>query len=344
MAVRDVAYIEMYAIDKDAVVEYFVSSMGFTRVAKSASLHSNSTLLQQRDVRFIVTGGPTAVDFLDVHGDGIADIAFACDDANATCDSVAAAGGTVFDPTRNRPVVAGFGGVRHTLITGMTRSRAWLPPDRRWIPVAPAAAQRAGRIARLDHIAICLEAGSLSDFTDFYCIGFGFDRYSREYIEVADQAMDSTVVRSRSGGATLTLLEPDTSKSPGQIDSFLDRNRGAGVQHLAFLTNAIIPAVREFKHRGVDFLETPGVYYDALAERFPDIRDEIERLRSTNVLADRDEWGYLLQLFTRSPHERNTLFYELIERRGAHGFGSANIRALYEAVERDGLVADERVA
>jgi 4-hydroxymandelate synthase len=111
------------------------------------------------------------------------------------------------------------------------------------------------------------------------------------------------------------------------------------VQHLAFLVDAIIPAVNEFRRQGVEFLDTPDVYYDALSERCPDMREEIVELRSADVLADRDEWGYLLQLFTRSPYKRNTLFYELIQRRGARGFGSANIRALYEAVERDRLVA-----
>ena len=90
----------------------------------------------------------------------------------------------------------------------------------------------------------------------------------------------------------------------------------------------------------MDFLRMPGGYYDTLMERFTDMREEIADLRAAQVLADRDEWGYLLQLFTRSPHERNTLFYELIQRRGARGFGGANIRALYEAVERDRLAAE----
>ena len=90
---------------------------------------------------------------------------------------------------------------------------------------------------------------------------------------------------------------------------------------------------------GIDFLSTPRAYYDMLVERLSDIQGEIADLRTTNVLADRDEWGYLLQLFTRSPYQRNTMFYELVQRRGARGFGGANIKALYEAVERDGLAA-----
>jgi 4-hydroxymandelate synthase len=167
----------------------------------------------------------------------------------------------------------------------------------------------------------------------------GLPGYSSEYTEIGDQAMDSIVVRSPSGSITFTLLEQDLTKKPGQIEAFVSRNEGPGVQHLAFGVSDIIPAVHTFRDRGVEFLRTPGAYYDMLGERLPGIRDEIADLRTVDVLADRDEWGYLLQLFTRSPYRRNTLFYELIQRRGARGFGGANIKALYEAVERDGLAS-----
>jgi 4-hydroxymandelate synthase len=192
----------------------------------------------------------------------------------------------------------------------------------------------------LDHVAACVEGGTLTDYADFYKDAFGLTRYSSEYVTLGDQAMDSIVVRSPSGGITFTLVAPDPTKSPGQLNAFLHRNGGPGVQHLAFLVDDIIPAVREFQDRGVEFLSTPSAYYEMLVGRFPDMQEEISDLQAANVLADRDEWGYLLQLFTRSPHERNTLFYELIQRRGARGFGSANIRALYEAVERDRLAAE----
>lgn len=160
-----------------------------------------------------------------------------------------------------------------------------------------------------------------------------------EYVALGGQAMDSIVVRSASGRVTFTLVAPDPTKNPGQLDAFLERNGGAGVQHLAFLVDDIIPAVHEFRERGVEFLSTPGTYYDLLLERFPEMWDQITELLAAQVLADRDEWGHLLQLFSRSPYERNTLFFELIQRQGSRGFGSANIRALYEAVERDRLTA-----
>ena len=109
------------------------------------------------------------------------------------------------------------------------------------------------------------------------------------------------------------------------------------MQHLAFLVDDIVSAVHEYSDRGINFLCTPGSYYDMLTDRLPDDRAEIADLRSANVLVNRDEWGYLLQIFTRSPYQRNTMFYELVQRRGARGFGGAIIKALYEAAERDGL-------
>ncbi|MBV9380761.1 MAG: VOC family protein [Streptosporangiaceae bacterium] len=191
----------------------------------------------------------------------------------------------------------------------------------------------------LDHVAICVEGGTLEECAGFYTRAFGFPRYSSEYIEVGDQAMDSIVVRSPSGGITFTILEQDLTKKAGQVEAFLSRNGGPGVQHLAFLVDDIVSAVLDYSDCGIEFLQTPRAYYDMLAERLPNIQSEIADLRAANVLADRDEWGYLLQLFTRSPYRRNTMFYELVQRRGARGFGSSNIKALYEAVERDGLAA-----
>lgn len=338
MAARDIGYIELYAGDKHEAVDYLVSSLGFTKMAESAGVRKNSTLLRQGGVWLIVTTGPTTEAFLDSHGDGIANIAFICDDVDATCLTAAAAGRAPLGSEDDYPLVPGFGGVCHTLLPASAGSDKRMPPGYRWTVTPRASSRPGGRIAKLDHIAVCFDAGSLANASDSYRAAFGLDWYSSEFIEVADQAMDSVVLRSRSGGITFTMLEPDASRSPGQLDSFLDQNNGAGVQHLAFLVDDIVPAVNEYRRQGVKFLETPDAYYDMLKVRCPEMGEEITELRAADVLADRDEWGYLLQLFTRSPYERKTLFYELIQRRGARGFGSANIRALYEAVERDRVV------
>ncbi|MGN9821162.1 4-hydroxyphenylpyruvate dioxygenase [Streptomyces sp. SD11] len=338
MTVHDMAHVELYTSHAPSTIDYFVSGMGFTRVADRVEADRSSILLRQGETRLIVTSGRGIWKFLDQHGDGIADIALTCDDVTKTRDAAVAAGAETFAPAHGNPVVSAFGGVTHTLLPRPSEPEAW-PPGRAWEAAPQAPGVAAGRVRLLDHIAVCVEGSALEDYADYYDAAFGMSRYSSEYVAVGDQAMDSIVVRSESGRVTFTLVAPDPTKSPGQLDAFLDRNGGPGVQHLAFLVDEIIPAVRELRDQGVEFLSTPGTYYDMLADRFTGMREKIEELRATQILADRDEWGYLLQLFSRSPYERNTLFFELIQRRGSRGFGSANIRALYEAVERDRLAA-----
>ncbi|MEU6221992.1 4-hydroxyphenylpyruvate dioxygenase [Streptomyces sp. NPDC047022] len=334
MAVQDIAFVELYTKDKVPAVEHFVSAMGFTRVADAVATDRSSVLLCQGEVQLVITSGRGIWPFLDEHGDGIADIALTCDDVAATLDTAVTAGAKPLDSVADHPVVSGFGDVAHTLVPA-TRSATALPPGRRWLGMP--GGRSAQQIRRLDHIAVCLAGGTLGEYADFYRDAFGLSRYSSEYVAVGGQAMDSIVVRSESGRVTFTLVAPDPTKDPGQLDGFLDRNAGPGVQHLAFLVDDIIAAVREFRGLGVEFLNTPAAYYDMLAERIGELRGQVAQLQETQVLADRDEWGHLLQLFTRSPYERNTLFFELIQRQGSRGFGSANIRALYEAVERERL-------
>jgi 4-hydroxymandelate synthase len=337
VAAQDIEYVEFYTSDEQSAVEYFVSSFGFTRVAESANNGSHSSLLRQGTVQLVVTAGRVTEEFLEAHGDGFADIAFACDDAVQARDAAVAAGASLITSERDKQVVSGLFGACHSLVARSAGSRP--PADRTWVGLPDTQVRPAGHIRLLDHVAVCVEGASLEESADFYTNAFGLPRYSSEYVEIGEQGLDSIVVRSPSGGITFTILEQDPGKKPGQVEGFLSRYGSPGVQHLAFLVDDIVSAVRDYGARGIDFLSTPSGYYDMLAERLPAIQSEIADLRSTNVLADRDEWGYLLQLFTRSPYPRNTVFYELVQRRGARGFGSANIKALYEAVERDGLAA-----
>lgn len=337
MAAEDIEYVELYTSDERFAVEYFVSSFGFTRIAESADDGSHSWLLRQGAVQLVVTAGRGTEGFLEAHGDGVADIAFACDDVSHAFETAVAAGAPALNSDPQSQAVSGLFGTRHTLVARSAGSR--FPAGRTWVPVPQSPVRPAGHIRLLDHVAVVVEGGTLADAADHYTRAFGLPRYSDEYVEVGEQGLDSIVVRSPSGGITFTILEQDQAKKPGQLEGFLARYGGSGVQHLAFLVDDIVSAVRDYGNHGIDFLSTPGAYYDMLIKRLPDIRGEIADLRATSVLADRDEWGYLLQLFTRSPYQRNTTFYELVQRRGARGFGSSNIKALYEAVERDGLAA-----
>jgi 4-hydroxymandelate synthase len=147
-------------------------------------------------------------------------------------------------------------------------------------------------------------------------------------------------VQSTSGKVTLTLIEPDATRESGQIDEFLKNHGGAGVQHVAFVTDQIVASVGAMAERGVGFLPTPGSYYDLLADRITLDRHSIAGLRELDILVDEDHQGQLFQIFARSTHPRKTFFLEVIERAGARTFGSGNIKALYEAVEVERLKAE----
>ncbi|MDO0915401.1 4-hydroxyphenylpyruvate dioxygenase [Streptomyces sp. DT2A-34] len=350
-----IAYAELYVTDDRDASGFLIDSLGFVPLAvagPATGTHDRrSTVLRSGEVTLVVTQalqpGTAVARHVEEHGDSIADLAFSCDDVQSCFDRAVLAGATALQqptPSLRRgqdtwfAAVSGFGDVRHTLIAATDDRAGQLPPDRDWA-LLPAATDPAAPRPVLDHVAVCLEAGTLRRTAEFYEAAFDMPFYSSEYIEVGDQAMDSIVVRNAEGGITFTLIEPDDTRLPGQINQFLNAHNGPGVQHLAFLVDDIVGSVRALGDRGVAFLRTPGAYYDLLTERVSDMADAIADLRETNVLADRDEWGYLLQIFTRSPYPRGTLFYEYIQRNGARGFGSSNIKALYEAVEREREVA-----
>jgi 4-hydroxymandelate synthase len=278
----------------------------------------------------VVTTGRGVWRFLDKHGDGIADIALTCDDMKAAQEAAVGVGARPI-PSRYRvPCVSAFGDVCHTLLPRRPANTA--PPGRRWVAASEPPAPSAARIRLLDHVAICLERGTMEDQAAFYGNAFGFSASAQA--AVGGQAVGSTVVRSESGHVTFALAAaPDTATEPGPLDDFLRRNGGAGVRSLAFLTDDIVPTVRGFRERGVEFRRTPDAHDDQSADRFTGLAD----LRDAHVLADGDAGAYLLQAFARSPHERNTLSYDLIQRQGFPGLVSTGLMARYVAVERDQL-------
>jgi 4-hydroxymandelate synthase len=332
--VRGIPYVEICTADPAAMIGYFRDGMGFTATAEAfAGPDRDSVLLRHGGIRLLVsspTSGHGAVaEYLDRHGDGVADIAFGVSDVATAYQTAVDRGARPLSEPALRPAVgggsamtatvAGAGDLRHTFVqTGLVRT-------------GPRAASL---LQLIDHAAICLPAGTLRSTVDFYTTVFGLHSIFTERIEVGAQAMNSEVVQNDGGDVTFTLIEPDTSRQPGQIDAFLAGHHGAGVQHLAFLTSDIAEAVRTLRERSVRFLAAPQQYYAALAVRLPEFAADARRLQELDVLIDRDHWGHLLQIFTQSVHPAGTLFFELIERRAARTFGSGNIRALYEAVEQ----------
>ena len=334
MNVSGIEHVEFYVDDAGRAAAELAARYGFTIDAAGeddshgdddqddSGAGTNTVLIRQGQIKLLLTSatdpGHPARHYVEQHGDGVAAIALGCRDPRAALASAIEAGA---QPLRHRvPTIAGFGDVALRFVDAAVTSAD--------------VADNQTPLLEIDHVALCVPAGELKDAVRFSETALGFREIFREYVRIGAQAMDSMVVQSASGAVTFTLLEPDTSRRPGQIDAFLEAHGGAGVQHLAFRTDDIAAAISALTGRGVSFLTTPSQYYDALAARVGDPAIALDTLRHLNVLVDRDHGGQLFQIFTRSAHPRGTLFFELIERRGARTFGTANIRALYEAVER----------
>ncbi|AQZ69239.1 4-hydroxyphenylpyruvate dioxygenase [[Actinomadura] parvosata subsp. kistnae] len=342
-------YLEMYVGNLEVAAFTWVDKYAFTVAGTGGSAEHRSVALRNGPVLLVVTEAISdrhpAAAYVQTHGDGVADVALRTRDVGAVFEAAVAAGATpVREPARHAPAegggggtvtatIEGFGDVVHTLVQRDPGDASGLPAG--FVPAPRSTGAGAGEAALLaiDHLAICLPAGELGPTVDHYVRTLGFQDIFQERIVVGAQAMESRVVQSGSGGVTLTLIEPDPSTQPGQIDDFLKGHHGHGVQHVAFASDDAVRAVRSLSARGVDFLTTPDAYYDLLAERITPKRHPIKDLRETGLLIDEDHSGQLFQIFTRSTHPRRTLFFEIIERRGAETFGSANIKALYEAVE-----------
>ncbi|MFK4071915.1 4-hydroxyphenylpyruvate dioxygenase [Streptomyces sp. NPDC029674] len=345
LADLSIDYVEMYVEDLDAAAAHWTDRYAFAVVGTTASPEHRGIAVRHGEITLVLTQATSelhpASAYVMAHGDGVADIALRTADPEAAFHEALARGALAHRHPRPRtehsPCVTaalrGFGDLVHTLVRREPGEGPGLPVG--YVPVeSPGGEQRDGvGLLELDHVAVCLPAGDLDAMVAYYRDALGFRFVFEEHIVVGTQAMESKVVQSRSGTVTLTLIEPDTSAATGQIDEFLKGHQGAGVQHLAFASRDAVSSVRALSERGVTFLRTPASYYDLLGRRVELGEERLADLRSTNVLADEDHDGRLFQIFTASTHPRKTLFFEVIERQGAATFGSANIKALYEAVE-----------
>jgi 4-hydroxymandelate synthase len=348
MKIHSIDHLEYYVDDVEATADGLTGGYGFAVVGcggpDTGLTGARSVLLRRGSVSLLVTtaltSGHRAAEYVRRHGDGVAVVGFAVDDAkSAFVEAVERGAEPVAPPSvHGEPgsrvtfaSVQGFGDVEHRFTS---RERLGGPFAPGLVRENAVAAEPDPLLQTIDHVAVCLPAGGLDPAVRRYREVFDMEQTFEEKIVVGRQAMLSKVVQSPSGGVTFTIIEPDTTRAPGQIDRFIRDHDGPGVQHVAFLTGDIATAVRDCGGRGVRFLNTPGTYYDALPERLGDVGVPVATLRELDILADRDYGGVMMQIFTESRHPRGTLFYELIERRGAHTFGSNNIKALYEAVER----------
>ncbi|GAA0503717.1 4-hydroxyphenylpyruvate dioxygenase [Saccharopolyspora thermophila] len=300
-------------------------------------------LMVAGSTRFLLTGAArpgTDLDrYLAVHGDGVTDIALRVADVERAYAHAVQRGATGL-AAPHQPAdglrlaaIAAYGQVRHTLVERQDDA-VFLPG---FEPREFGGATE-GAFHEIDHVVGNVELGRMDEWVEFYQRVMGFTNM-KEFIgdDIATEysALMSKVVADGERRVKFPINEPATGERKSQIEEFLEFHGGPGVQHIALATDDIVATVRRMRAAGVRFLDTPDAYYDALDEWVGETRVPVDELRELKILADRDEDGYLLQIFTAPVQDRPTLFFELIERHGSQGFGKGNFKALFEAVERE---------
>ncbi|QQQ77147.1 4-hydroxyphenylpyruvate dioxygenase [Saccharothrix sp. 6-C] len=313
-----------------------------------------SFVLKSGSARFVINGGvrpdSPLLDHHRKHGDGVVDLALEVADVDRCVEHARAQGATVLvEPhdltdehgTVRTAAIATYGETRHTLVDRSKYRGPYLPgyEARESTVVRPAGAPKR-LFQAVDHCVGNVELGRMDHWVEFYNRVMGFVNMAEfigDDIATDYSALMSKVVSNGNHRVKFPLNEPAVAKRKSQIDEYLEFYEGAGVQHIALATNDIVATLTAMRAAGVEFLETPDSYYDdpELRARIGEVRVPIEVLKEHRILVDRDEDGYLLQIFTKPIGDRPTVFYELIERHGSLGFGKGNFKALFEAIERE---------
>jgi 4-hydroxyphenylpyruvate dioxygenase len=348
---RGFDYIEFYVGNAAQAAHFYQSAFGFKATAR-AGLETGvrdraSVFLEQNEIRLLLTAaqgpdGPIA-QHVNIHGDSVKDVAFLVDDAEKVFERVVANGAKpISEPIRYqddngyiiKATVAAYGDTVHSLVQrdaygGPFMNGYQALPDRE-------SGSRVG-LRSVDHIAISAEAGMLDELVEFYRDVFGFHLSHHEDVASEYSAMNSKVVQDSTGRIKFPIVEPAPGRRWSQIGEYLYYHCGPGVQHIALLADNVVNSVRSMRDNHIEFLRTPDSYYDHLENRVGEIDIDRKAIRELGILVDRDEWGYLLQTFTKPLHSRPTIFLEIIQRKDARGFGAGNIKALFEALEREQL-------
>ncbi|MDQ3629032.1 MAG: 4-hydroxyphenylpyruvate dioxygenase [Actinomycetota bacterium] len=337
---------------------YYQSAFGMELVAYSGPETGNrdhvAYVLRSGSCRFVVKGGvapdSALLEHHRTHGDGVVDIALEVPDVERCVAHAREQGARVLEEphdltdehgTVRMAAIAAYGDTRHSLVQRSAYAGVYLPG---YEPRISTYTRREGAPTRLfqalDHVVGNVELGQMDGWVDFYNRVMGFVNMAEfigDDIATDYSALMSKVVANGNHRVKFPLNEPAVARRKSQIDEFLEFYQGPGVQHLALATNDILRTVDVMRAEGVQFLDTPDAYYEdpALRERIGQVRAPIEELQRRGILVDRDEDGYLLQIFTRPLGDRPTVFFELIERHGSLGFGKGNFKALFEAIERE---------
>jgi 4-hydroxyphenylpyruvate dioxygenase len=346
-------HVELWVGNAKQAAYFYEHALGFTRVAyggpETGIRDRASYVLEQGEIRLVLTSGlrsdSEVVSFVARHGDAAKDVALQVPDAAAAFREAVARGATgVAEPRRvedehgsvQLATVATYGDNVHTFVTRGDYGGPYLPG---FVSLAPNGDRDPGvGLVAIDHVVGNVELGRMDRWVEFYervfgmvnIIHFGDDQIQTEY-----SALMSKVMAGGDGKIKFPINEPAEGKRKSQIDEYLEFNDGPGVQHIALQTHDVVRTVEAMKARGIAFLDTPEAYYDEVEGRVGEISEDYADLKRLRILADRDDDGYLLQIFTKTAQDRPTLFFEVIERHGATTFGEGNFKALFESIERE---------
>jgi 4-hydroxyphenylpyruvate dioxygenase len=348
--ILDVDYLEVYTGNAKQAMYYLCQAFGFRPVAyaglETGSRDKVSYVVEQGKIRFVISGSYSPDHeisaFVREHGDGVKDIALSVPDVEAAYAEAKKRGAILIrEPYEEKDehgvlkkaVIGTYGDTVHTLVERTNYKGVFAPG---YVPYTANVGQEDAGLVGIDHVVGNVE--KMDEWVSYYERVMGFQQmihFDDEDISTEYSALMSKVMYNQTGKIKFPINEPATGKRKSQIQEYLEFYRGAGVQHVAMLTNDIVRTVEDLKKRGVEFLDTPDTYYDELFDRVGKIDEKLEDLRRLRILVDRDEDGYLLQIFTKPVVDRPTLFFEIIQRKGARGFGEGNFKALFEAIERE---------
>ena len=344
-------HVELYVGNAKQATYFYEHAFGFAPVAyagpETGVRDRASYVLEQGEVRLVLTSAlredHDVTRHLAKHGDGVKDIALAVPDATEAYRQAVQRGARgVVEPHRAEDdfgsvelsAIATYGDTVHSFVNRADYAGPYLPGYR---AVEGAARDGVGLLA-IDHVVGNVELGRMEHWVEFYERVFGMTEmihFSDEDISTEYSALMSKVMTDGKGKIKFPINEPAEGKRKSQIEEYLEFYGGPGAQHIAIATDDIVRTIEALQERGVLFLTTPDAYYEEVPERVGDIAEDYADLRRLGILADRDDDGYLLQIFTKTAQDRPTLFFEVIERHGARGFGDGNFKALFEAIERE---------
>ena len=353
LAKIDWDYIEFYVGNAKQAAHYYSSAFGFDRVAyagpETGVKDRASYVLVQNKVRFVITSSlhpdNDITRHVAAHGDGVKDVAILVQDAKAAYQAALAGGAkSVLEPTEYRDqhgraikaTISTYGDTVHSFIQRDGYSGVFLPgfvPQRKSYPFA----QKPG-LQFIDHCVGNVGWGEMDPWGEFYAKVFGFSQlisFDDKDISTEYTALKSKVMTDAEHRVKFPINEPARGKKKSQIEEYLDFYGGPGVQHIAIRTDDIISTIRALKANGVEFLDTPDTYYDDLAARVGHIDEALQILRDLRILVDRDDLGYMLQIFTKPLQDRPTVFFEIIQRKGSLSFGKGNFKALFVSIEKE---------